>query len=83
MRLIDENEAYEVLTEYYHHKTKTQHEALKDALSRVPTVEPKRGKWLPNEDDAAGCGYFICSCCENDVYDTTDFCPNCGARMEE
>lgn len=38
-RLIDADEAYKVLTDYYHHKTETQHEVLKEALSRVPTVD--------------------------------------------
>lgn len=39
MRLIDEEDAYNVLTDYYHHRTETQHEALKEALSRVPTID--------------------------------------------
>lgn len=39
MRLIDESDAFCVLTDYYHHKTKEQSESLKEALSRVPTVD--------------------------------------------
>lgn len=39
MRLIDADEAYKVLTDYYHHKTEIQHEALKEAIERVPTVD--------------------------------------------
>ena len=39
MRLIDADEAYNVLTGNYHHRTETQHEALKEALSKVPTVD--------------------------------------------
>ena len=38
MRLIDADEAYKVLTDYYHHKTEIQHKALKEAIERVPTV---------------------------------------------
>ena len=38
-RLIDANEAYKVLTDYYHQRTEIQHEALKEALSKVPTVD--------------------------------------------
>ena len=42
-------------------------------IQNAPSAE-KRGKWL--------CGY--CSCCgERTVWDETDYCPNCGARMEE
>lgn len=38
MRLIDADVVYKVLTDYYHQRTETQHEALKEALSKVPTV---------------------------------------------
>ena len=38
MRLVDIDEVYNVLTDYYHHRTPTQHNALKEALSRVPTM---------------------------------------------
>ena len=39
MRLIDAEEAYKVLTDYYHHRTEIQHNALKEAIERVPTVD--------------------------------------------
>lgn len=39
MRMIDADEAYKVLTDYYHHKTEIQHKALKEAIERVPTVD--------------------------------------------
>ena len=39
MGLIDADEAYKVLTDYYHHKTEIQHKALKEAIERVPTVD--------------------------------------------
>lgn len=45
MRLIDADKVYEVLTEYYHHRTQGQHDALQDAISRVPTIEINR--WIP------------------------------------
>lgn len=38
-RLIDADEAYKVLTDYYHQRTENQHKALKEAFSRVPTVD--------------------------------------------
>lgn len=37
--LISREKAYEVLSEYYHHKTELQHKALREALDRVPPVE--------------------------------------------
>ena len=38
-KLIDEQTAYDVLTDYYHHSTDTQHQALKEALGRVESVD--------------------------------------------
>lgn len=39
LRLIDADEAYKVLTDYYHIRTEIQHKALKEAMERVPTVD--------------------------------------------
>ena len=40
--LISREKAYEVLTEYYHHKTEMQHKALREALDRVPSAQPEQ-----------------------------------------
>lgn len=37
-RLVDIDEVYKVLTEYYHQRTEIQHMSLREALSRVPTI---------------------------------------------
>ena len=42
--LISRQEAYKVLTEYYHHKTEIQNMGLKEALSRVPPAQPDYDK---------------------------------------
>ena len=82
MRLIDADEAYAVLSEYYHHRTDLQHEALKEALSRVPTVVPE---WNNHTvacllaelfDDTCACNYngideWLPGKCE-----LLDSCPN-------
>lgn len=39
MRLIDADEAYKVLEDYYHVRTEIQHKALKEAFERVPEVD--------------------------------------------
>ena len=57
MRLIDADEAYKILTDYYHHKTEIQHKALKEAFSRVPTVDAvevvrcRDCKWWDKDDN--------------------------------
>lgn len=82
MRLIDADEAYKVLTDYYHTRTPIQQLALKEALARVPTidVEPIRhGKWISHGS------YFTCSVCGEEQFgiDTGRYyCQNCGAKME-
>lgn len=91
-RLIDIDEAYKVLTDYYHHRTEIQHKALKEAIERVPTVdaEPvKHGHWVEVQrihetDHTAICE---CSLCGDTVwvYDgqrAWNYCPRCGAKME-
>ncbi len=45
-RLVDINDVYSVLTEYYHHKTATQHVALIDALSTVKTADAIPMEWI-------------------------------------
>lgn len=45
-RLVDTNDVYNVLTEYYHHKTATQHVALIDALSAAKTVDAIPVDWI-------------------------------------
>ena len=79
LRLIDADVVYKVLTDYYHHKTDIQHDALKAALSKVPTVDAnpvKYGKWLWLDG-------VRCSICNYKLQTTglMSYCPHCGARM--
>ena len=55
----------------------------------LPTIEPKRGKWIrhvlknanvPWGYDCSACGeWFVVG---EDTVEKYDYCPNCGARME-
>lgn len=78
-RLIEEEEAFKVLSAYYKHSTPVQDSALHDALSRVPTAEPvRRGEWTVTPI------YIKCSeCGESFMLIPQNHCPNCGARMKE
>ena len=88
-RMIDAQDAFNVLTDYYHHKSSTQHLALQEALNKVPTAdaEPVRhGKWIYTR-------YYTWECSECKKNPTSgmgyvqskdelfDFCPHCGADM--
>ena len=85
-KLIDEQTAYDVLTDYYHHSTDTQHAALKEALEMVPTVDAvpvRHGRWTMVEGELAF--WDMCSACGRKIVHRTpyyDFCPHCGARMD-
>lgn len=58
-------------------------DAIKKAMDHMPTIEPKKGKWLCS-DDMYESG--ICSICKWDTGEPYDnckkwfkFCPNCGS----
>ena len=83
-RMIDTDAAYDVLTDYYHHSTDTQHAALREALGRVETVDAVRvkyGRWIPVDACSAFGGdestwmahgnpiaFYYCSECMNQAY---------------
>lgn len=48
-KLIDKEQAYQVLSEYYHHTWPLQHAALKEALDRVPTVDAMPIEFIKSE----------------------------------
>jgi hypothetical protein len=91
-RLIDSQTAYDVLTDYYHHSTDTQHAALREALGRVESVDAVpvvHGEWVWVQYDAnPEIGNFHCSKCRfipatfNMINKQLNFCPNCGAKMD-
>ena len=45
-RLIEEDKAKEVLTDYYHISTDIQQIALEEAFSRIPTVKAITVEWI-------------------------------------
>ena len=65
-----------------------------NALKDMPTAEPKHGRWIEYPECLAYAGaldsdYIVCSECgapfnimENDA-ERFDFCPKCGAKMDE
>lgn len=60
--LISRQAAYDTLTAYYHHKHFSQHIALKDALDKVPSIDPiKRGKWVDDRWEYQP----VCSVCRH------------------
>lgn len=58
--------------------SRSREEIITLKLRMLPSAN-KSGHWVMNPSEVAGDGYYICSNCNNDVYDATDFCPNCGS----
>ena len=59
------------------------------AIQAAPAedVEPvRRGRWIHKSEVYSYCGHLfypkICSVCNSVFEYTTNYCPNCGARME-
>lgn len=68
------------------------HSALNDVNEDIKSLEPadvalvRHGKWIRHDDADIVEGYYVpeyeCSECKGWVKDDTDFCPNCGAKMD-
>ena len=88
---IEREAAYDTLTGYYHHRTDTQHGALREALNRVPAadvVPVKHGRWGKADCFTVGNKRYaayqcsVCGAMYQEVEYGFSFCPNCGARMD-
>ena len=51
-----------------------------DAITELPTIEPKKGKW--EVVDEAEPRRYGCSVCKRIAWREYNYCPNCGARMD-
>lgn len=55
-------------------------------IDAQPTVEPKQGKWIEQEDGSGWCSLCGCSIPMFIIdwqyqYDKTPYCPSCGAKL--
>ena len=68
--------------DYYNGKDDMQDE-IRDMVSRFPAadVAPVRhGRWLCVDTDTEQ--FFLCNRCKKKEYWESDYCPNCGAKMD-
>lgn len=75
MRLIDAEELGFRILEETSDKDETANK-IYGLVINAPTIEPKIGRWIKGLCDC------ICSCCSVEEVYTSNFCPNCGAKME-
>ena len=89
MRLIDGDALDDFLASAEIEAVEKKRYVLAGALNTVrgnllnfPTIEPKKGKWTV-EDCHAATYKYCCSNCTAHHRARYDYCPSCGARMEE
>ena len=84
MRLIDAD----ALLAAYDAEHKGKPGRARELIVKAPTVEPKRGRWVKDDDNWDV--QYECSVCGeawvmNDgtpADNNMNYCPNCGAKME-
>lgn len=59
-----------------------------EALPAADVAEVRHGRWLLEREPDGTPYCFHCSVCDDDYHyigikSATDYCPNCGARMED
>ena len=93
---VSREAAFETLSEYYHHRTEIQHNALREALNRTPAADVRpvvHGNWIETSEPA-GWADVYCACCSvcgesfilgehefDDLKHDFQICPACGADM--
>ena len=58
---------------------------IRDKIKGLPSIQPVTGKWETDEVCCSdGYKYTVtyCSECDEQVDYMTNYCPNCGAKME-
>lgn len=57
--------------------------AVLESIPSADVVEQRHGNWrLIGFDKRGRGGMYLCSACNKSYPYITDFCPNCGAKME-
>lgn len=81
MRLIDADELIEIA----HRIRLDSRERIERMIESAPTVDPmKHGHWTDRAKSILGLPTEACSvCAEWSVGYKKDYCPNCGAEMDE
>ena len=53
-----------------------------DVAFKAMEQELKTGHWISHYDEDAKEGWYECDCCHTERAFNTDFCPDCGAKMD-
>ena len=61
----------------------SEYAKLEDALNKIPAADVapvRRGRWVLVDSDVEQ--FFMCNKCNEKEYWESDYCPNCGCRMD-
>lgn len=61
--------------------TDADREYVCECIDNIPTIEPKRGKWI-EMPHCLGLMAYKCNLCKGYMGYKSNFCPNCGAQMK-
>ena len=68
---------------YYENCISKLIEDAADAINELQAAAPKRGEWLDSGSfDELYARAYVCSACGREALGFTNYCPNCGAKME-
>lgn len=61
---------------------------VRESIKILPSAEPKHGKWIKADSQQYFRKHYPCFTCSEcgyrkDSQKTWNYCPNCGARMDE
>ena len=85
MRLIDADALKEWIDEYVSVFKKSDNKDIKGYIEHQPTIEPKSGEWIEQEDcwQCSECGSeYVLEVDVKPIDEKMHYCPNCGARMK-
>ena len=81
--LISRTQAIEVVQNRHMMLSKEKVLLIND-LEKLPSAQPKRGKWIRDGHHIRcdKCGMYMCDTDREGDRIPTEFCPSCGAKME-
>ncbi len=85
MRLIDANALYDQISDNWSGIGIANIDDILEFVDDQPTIGPESlreyGKWeWRGEDKWNDC--YCCSACDKKAMDNSNYCPNCGAKMD-
>ena len=80
--LISKEKVIDILDYWYDKDSDGYVQACK-SISELPTEQPKTGHWWARNTYPQECECWDCSECKETVFEQTNYCPNCGAKIVE